>query len=568
MICPECNTRNTEGNTKCSHCGCILPMRDEIDSIAGMKTVVSTDTIEDILKKGTLFAGRYELLNDGLKGGMGAVYKVKDNTLEKIKALKIILPQYLGNEKAVSRFKQEVAITQDLQHENIVRVFDIGESEGVLFFTMEWIDGISLRDYITERKKQNNKLSYDEIKYFAGQICPALSYAHKTIIHRDIKPENILVIDPFSKTPKVKITDFGIAKVGSQSLHQSTSSYMGTPIYMAPEQYTEAHNVDKRADVYSVGVVLYELSTFLHPLGTFPMPSEVNPSIPAKVDEIIRKTLHTDKTRRYEDVLDIVKDLEMATCEPRMKQPLRVEQPAYAPVPPQTGLEGAAQVRMTQKADSRASKKIPLAIVGAVLAVILLIGGVFSYNSYSKAKEERLQREKEQAEKLATQQEGLRYFQEGKDFFDKKKYELCIEKMKEALKRDSSNNDAGRYISMAYENLAKINPRGGTSGPGKPGVPPQDYNKLTEYYNKLGESPQHPTGYVVPPPGQPTTVVHKDVYKTVVQKPKVVPPPGGSGKDQRTFTKSSGRDSGGSGDKHKEKKDKDNKPKKDKKHKG
>jgi len=465
MICPKCRTDNAEGNRICSVCGMRLSSYDEFDSSTGMRTVVSSDKIEDLLKKGTLFAGRYELMNDGSKGGMGAVYKVKDNTLEKIKALKIILPAYLENEKAVSRFKQEVSITQDLLHENIVRVFDIGESEGVLYFTMEWIDGISMRDYINERKKQNNKLSFDELKCFARQICSALGYAHKTIIHRDIKPENMLIVNPFSKSPKIKITDFGIAKVGSQSLHHSMSSYMGTPIYMAPEQYTEAHTVDKKADVYSVGVVLYELSTFLHPLGTFPMPSEVNPSMPKKVDDIIKKALSTDKTKRHEDVMEIVKDLEDASAieNQARQQEAKIEQPAYMPAFPPVSSDQAAPIRITKEAVVKAQEKTLFAIVGAVLAVLLVIGGIVFYNSANRAKEEEnLQREKEQrkqleqAERLAVQQEALQYLQEGKEYFNKGKYELSIEKMKEVLKRDRSNYEANQYIRMASTKLEEI----------------------------------------------------------------------------------------------------------------
>ena len=155
-------------------------------------------------------------------------------------------------------------------------------------------------------------MSLDEVINFAGQICKALSYAHKSIVHRDIKPENIIVVDPNAKYPIIKIMDFGIAKTESPSLHQSQSAYMGTPIYMAPEQYTDASGADKRADIYSVGVVLYELMTFSHPLGTFSMPTEINPALPEAVDNVIKRCLNPDRNKRFNDASEIVFGLEKA----------------------------------------------------------------------------------------------------------------------------------------------------------------------------------------------------------------------------------------------------------------
>lgn len=372
MICPKCNTRNPDGTLNCSQCGALLPSSDPFDSLSGMKTTMASESAGSSLKKGELFAGRYEILEDGMKGGMGMVYKVKDKTLGKISALKIILPEYLQNGKAVSRFKQEVAITLELLHENIVRVYDIGESEGMIFFTMEWIDGISMRDYINGRKKQNNRLSLEEGINLIKQICSALGYAHKTIIHRDIKPENILIINPFSKDPKIKITDFGIAKMESQTLHVSASSYVGTPIYMAPEQYTDASHADKRADIYSIGAVLYELLTFLHPLGTFPMPSEVNPSLPKKVDSVIKKALSADKAKRYDDAMDIMKALEM---------PSSVEEKVSKTAPIQE------RTTVTSPPASTPGKKKSMMLPVAAGIIFLILTGV-GYKFLSPAKHE------------------------------------------------------------------------------------------------------------------------------------------------------------------------------------
>lgn len=383
MICPKCNAKNTEGTRFCSQCGAALPERDEFDmktgmqavpsTMSGMKTSMGVENIELKLAKGSVFAGRYEILNDGFKGGMGMVFKVKDTMLNDIKALKLILPAYLENEKTVSRFKQEVATTQKLVHENIVRVYDIGESDGVLYFTMEWIGGISLRDYISERKKQNNRLSLDEAKSLIAQVCSAISYAHKTfsIIHRDIKPENLLITDPFAMNAKIRIADFGIAKTESQAIHYSVSAYMGTPIYMAPEQYTDAAHADKRADIYSIGAILYELLTFMHPLGTFQMPSEVNPALPKKVDDIIRKALSADRTKRYDDAMDILKDLDAATVwEKSAAQQVKPEETSPRPM----------QQAQPAKPEKRSSMMI------AAVGIIVIIAAVVVYKVFLQNK--------------------------------------------------------------------------------------------------------------------------------------------------------------------------------------
>lgn len=514
MVCPKCNAKNPDENLKCSNCGTALSQRDEFDSSSGMRTSMAVESAGGGLKKGTIFAGRYEILEGGLKGGMGMVYKVKDNTLGKVKALKIVLPEYLGNEKTISRFKQEVSITQELLHENIVRVYDIGQSEGSIYFTMEWIEGFSLRDYINERKKQNRRFTFDEIMNFGKQLCTALTYAHKTVIHRDIKPENILVIDPQSQYPKIKITDFGIAKAESQTLHVSVSSYMGTPIYMAPEQYTDASHVDKRADIYSVGVVLYELMTFLHPLGTFPMPSEANSSLPKHVDNIIRKALSSDRSKRYEDAMDIIRELETPSLEerPTAKQEIKVEKPsvppparemtpeeviAPQPAAPKERIIERQEVRVERPiiiqspqpmspdkpSEVKTPKKSPMIIVAAI-GMVVIAGGIFLYSNVDKTPplvtppkvmppvttvkpkvignnnnndvviKRRDEDERKKEEELKA--EVSAYLQEGKSYFNSGKYELSIEKMKEVLKRDRHNYEADRYIRMAQDKLDEI----------------------------------------------------------------------------------------------------------------
>ncbi len=254
-------------------------------------------------QKGSIFAGRYEILSEGLRGGMGVVYKCRDTTLQRLKALKIMHPHLLKSTQAVQRFHQEVAISQDLQHDHIVCVYDLGGYEGQEFFTMEWAGEKNLRELIEERKLKRWPFSLDEAYRIISQVCEALQYAHDYTIHRDIKPENILIVSDKDDI-KIKLTDFGIAKMLTTSQFTTTSKQMGTPYYMAPEQKLDAGHVDKRADIYSVGVVLFELLTLENTTG-LEMPTEINRELPAEIDGVIKRTLVRRPEDRYGEAVEV-----------------------------------------------------------------------------------------------------------------------------------------------------------------------------------------------------------------------------------------------------------------------
>jgi serine/threonine protein kinase/TRAP-type mannitol/chloroaromatic compound transport system substrate-binding protein len=329
MFCPQCRTNLPDDAQYCINCGHDLTrlkthsMRTPSDSLDGenistyLKTddpLDSSDTALGIegdkshFARGTLFASRYEILTDGKKGGMGAVYRVKDTKLGRFKALKVIHPSLVSHPQAIERFRQEVAICQELQHPHVVRVYDLEERDGIEYFTMEWVDGMSLRDILNERKLNNKPFRLEEVYAIISQLCDALYYAHKFTVHRDVKPENILIeqTNP-DKTSTLsdssftlKLTDFGIAKMLSPSQFMSTSLAMGTPYYMAPEQKLDAGHIDHRADIYAVGVILFELLTMENTVG-LEMPSEINPSLPKEIDAIVKKALATKPEQRYQD---------------------------------------------------------------------------------------------------------------------------------------------------------------------------------------------------------------------------------------------------------------------------
>jgi formylglycine-generating enzyme required for sulfatase activity len=270
------------------------------DSLDNIGTSLDAAVNADMFASGSLFAGRFEIVGEGKRGGMGVVYKCRDIRLNnRVMGLKVIHARLLESAQARVRFTQEVAICQELGHPGIIRVYDIGEWEGIDYFTMEWVEGASLRELITTRKERNAPFELEEARTIINQLCDALTHAHEKTIHRDIKPENILIVGN-GHGMKVKLADFGIAKMLNPSQFTSTSVQMGTPYYMAPEQEVDAGRIDKRADIYSLGVVLFELLTLERPTG-FELPSEINGSLPKTIDDVIRKALTRRAENRYGD---------------------------------------------------------------------------------------------------------------------------------------------------------------------------------------------------------------------------------------------------------------------------
>jgi serine/threonine protein kinase len=229
------------------------------------------------------------------RGGMGIVYEARQPRLDRKVALKILAPEVASEAAFAERFLREAQALARLSHENIVTVHDFGEQHGRYFIVMEHVDGTSLRDLLRERK-----LEPAEALSIVPQICAGLHYAHEQgIVHRDIKPENILL----DRQGRVKIADFGLVKLlgredGDLQLTRA-SQVMGTPQYMAPEQVNRPLEVDHRADIYSLGVVLYEMLTEELPVGRFALPSE-KVQVDVRLDEVVLKALEREPRRRFQ----------------------------------------------------------------------------------------------------------------------------------------------------------------------------------------------------------------------------------------------------------------------------
>jgi predicted Ser/Thr protein kinase len=241
-------------------------------------------------------------------GGMGAVYKARQPGLDRLVALKILPPRPGSDPGFADRFMREARALAKLTHPNIVAVYDFGQAGGLHYFIMEYVDGPNLRQV-----EQSAKLSPSEALKLIPQICEALQFAHdEGIVHRDIKPENVLL----DKKGRVKIADFGLAKLLGQEPQNfrltGTRDVMGTPHYMAPEQVEHPQAVDHRADIYSLGVVFYEMLTGELPLGRFGPPSSRarDVKIDVRLDEVVLRALEREPERRYQQASQVKTDVE------------------------------------------------------------------------------------------------------------------------------------------------------------------------------------------------------------------------------------------------------------------
>jgi serine/threonine-protein kinase len=240
---------------------------------------------------------------------MGIVYKARDNELDEVVALKILPDNLSNNPEAVARFKQEARSARRLSHRNIVRIHDIGEEMGRKYISMEYVEGTNLKDML----RQSGKLPYKSVVLYMRQTSQALSYAHSIgIIHRDIKPANIMI----THDDQVKITDFGIAKIMESTEATLAGMVIGTPLYMSPEQ-VEGRPVDNRADIYSIGVMFYELAAGFPPFSEGDLAYQhlhVEPkpltSSPPEFVEIIMKCLKKNRDERWASIEEILVKLE------------------------------------------------------------------------------------------------------------------------------------------------------------------------------------------------------------------------------------------------------------------
>jgi tRNA A-37 threonylcarbamoyl transferase component Bud32 len=298
-VCKSCGTRlsPTSSEGLCPQCLMKVGMGSEFTNPDEPQPAPRKPLATDEVAK---FFPQLEILELLGQGGMGMVYKARQRQLDRFIALKILLPELSRDPAFAERFNREAKALARLNHPNIVGVYDFGTTGDFYYFVMEYVNGMNLWEL--ERSK---KLTPEEALAIVPKICDALQYAHdEGIVHRDIKPGNILI----DKKGRVKIADFGLAKlVGKQpqDFHLTqTKMTLGTPHYMAPEQLADPQKVDHRADIYSLGVVFYEMLTGELPMGRFALPSE-KVQVDVRLDEVVLRTLQQEPSRRYQHVSEV-----------------------------------------------------------------------------------------------------------------------------------------------------------------------------------------------------------------------------------------------------------------------
>lgn len=330
--------------------------------------------------------GRYEIREIIGVGGMAVVYKAYDNIDDRIVAVKILKEEFLANEEFRRRFKNESKAIAVLSHMNIVKVFDVSYGDRLQYIVMEYVEGITLKEYI----QQQGVVNHREAVFFVMQVLRALQHAHdKGIVHRDIKPQNILLLE----NGVIKVTDFGIARFFASETRTMTDSAIGSVHYISPEQARGDVTNDK-ADIYSVGVMLYEMLTGKLPfesdntvsvaimqLQKDPvMPREINPQIPIGVEQIIIKAMQKNPYDRYQSAAEMLLDLEEFRRNPSIQFDYSYsnnEPTKY--IPNVTGNVTAYEVNNSDDEDDEPETKnrtIPI-LIGVIAAlVILLVAGI------------------------------------------------------------------------------------------------------------------------------------------------------------------------------------------------
>jgi formylglycine-generating enzyme required for sulfatase activity/tRNA A-37 threonylcarbamoyl transferase component Bud32 len=341
--CPKCSTVNPDGQERCTQCNAALPrIRIDVRAGQGASEVTPAGGGEGAPKPaaaqllpGQTVAGRYTVLALVGRGGMGCIYKVRDNTLGEEVVLKTLLPQFVRDKMVVERFFNEARIARRMAHPNIVRVHDIGSAQGMVYISMEFVQGKSLRN-LMEELQAGRRLPPLRLLQCIEELCAALEYAHQFTVHRDIKPENIMV----DRQGATKLMDFGISKLMANTRMTGASVVMGTPFYMSPEQLRNSRDVDARADIFSIGVVLYETLTGNVPTGVPKAPSDIVPDLPKSLDAVISKCVEPDPAKRYQNATElrlalagIIEEMKLASQPATALGPARAERRAGGGLP-------------------------------------------------------------------------------------------------------------------------------------------------------------------------------------------------------------------------------------------
>jgi len=308
MDCPKCGFDNPSASSFCNRCGTRIFLTDEVPPAA-------TETIQipiNELIPGSIFAERYQIIEELGKGGMGRVYKVLDKEIGEKVALKLLNPEIAAESKTIERFRNELKTARQISHKNVCRMYHLSKEEGAPYIIMEYVRGEDLKSMI----RMMGRLSPGQAIVMARQVCEGLVEAHKLgVVHRDLKPQNIMI----DRDGNVKIMDFGIARSLKAKGITGAGMMIGTPEYMSPEQ-VEGKETDERSDIYALGIILFEMMTGGVPFeGETPLsvalkqkteipqdPKKINPQIPEDLNRLILRCLEKEKGKRYQGAQELL----------------------------------------------------------------------------------------------------------------------------------------------------------------------------------------------------------------------------------------------------------------------
>ena len=334
------------------------------------------------MTNGKIIDGRYEILEEVGRGGMAIVYLARCLVLNRYVAIKVLRPEFRNDEDFIKRFKIEAQSAGNLSHPNIVSIYDVGNESDTEYIVMEYVEGITLKQYLSAKGALPEKEAVD----FAAQICAGLEHAHKKgIVHKDIKPENILI----TKEGILKITDFGIAKALNQATITTGGHALGSVHYFSPEQ-ARGSVTDAKTDIYSVGVILYEMATGKRPfegdsaisvamqhIESEPVrPSIVNMQISSSLDAVILRAMKKDTFERYQSATQMLIDLKKISVgsgvSPTPVKPVVTEKTPDPAEEAKKRAEAIAKKKAAEAAAKKKKKKDALSIILGIVAAIVL----------------------------------------------------------------------------------------------------------------------------------------------------------------------------------------------------
>ena len=311
MKCPECHFENPENTLYCGKCGTQFPSSKEIP-VSPTKTL---QVPQKELEIGSVFAGRYQTLEELGKGGMGMVYKALDKEINEEVAIKLLKPEIAADESTIERFRNELKFARKISHKNVCRMYHIAKEGETPYITMEYVEGEDLKSLIMKK----GKMPEEEAVSIAKQVCEGLAEAHELgVVHRDLKPQNIMI----DKKSNAKVMDFGIARSVETPGITHTGMMIGTPDYISPEQ-AEGADTDNRSDIYALGVILFEmvtgsvpfkgdtaLSVALKHKAQLPKePRKLNHEVSESLNRLILICMEKDRERRYQTATEVLADL-------------------------------------------------------------------------------------------------------------------------------------------------------------------------------------------------------------------------------------------------------------------